>query len=161
MVVSQPLVCALDIATVTGFAFGTPDDAEPTIGSVKFGSAGANADAVFCAALTWSQRFFRDYKPDLLAIEDLLPAEAMRGKTQKHVRDRLAGLHACIRGNARAAGIFDVVVVSVGDIRQHFLGIRGGKGAAAKLETMRRCKALGWPVQSTDEADACAVWSHQ
>lgn len=155
------VVCALDLATVTGFAFGTPDEPEPTIGSVKFATAGASADAVFCAALTWAQRFFREHRPDILAIEALLPAEAMRGKTQRHVRDRLAGLHGIIRGAARAANIFDVVEVSVGDIRQHFLGMRGGKRAPAKLDTMRRCKVLGWPVENDNEGDACALWSHQ
>jgi len=155
------IVCALDLATTTGFAFGTPDDNEPTIGSVKFGTDGALPDAVFCAALTWAQRFFNEHKFDMLAIERLLPPEAMRGRTSRQVRDRLAGLHGVIRAVARNAGVFDITVVEVGDVRGHFIGQRGAKREAAKSEVMRRCRALGWPVHNDNEGDACALWSHQ
>ena len=155
------VVCALDLATTTGFAFGTSDDKEPMIGSVKFGTGGAYPDAVFCAALTWAQRFFREHKFDVLAIERLLPPQAMKGETTRAVRDRLAGLQGIIRGAAREAGIFDVVTVAVGDVRSHFIGQRGGKRAGAKLQVMRRCYALGWPVENDNEGDACALWSQQ
>ena len=161
MVVSQHLICAIDIATSCGVCYGVPDDSEPTIGSVRFGSDGANADAVFCAALTWSQRFFAEHKFSSVAIEKMLPPEAMPGRTSRQVRDRLAGLQGIIRGAARAAGIFSIVVVDVGDVRSHFIGMRGGKREAAKLQVMQRCKLLGWPVENSDEADAAALWSFE
>lgn len=155
------LVCALDLATVAGFAYGTPDDKTPVIGSVKFGSVGASSDAVFCAALTWAQRFFAEHKFDVLAIERLLPPQAMKGETTRAVRDRLAGLQGIIRGAARAAGIFEILTVPVGDVRGHFIGTRGAKREAAKSQTMRWCGLLGWRVANDNEADACALWSHQ
>ena len=155
------MVCALDLATTTGFAFGTPDDKAPAIGSVKFGTDGALPDAIFCAALTWAQRFFTEHKFDVVAIERLLPPQAMKGKTSRQVRDRLAGLQGIIRGAARAAGIFEILTVEVGDVRSHFIGIRGTKRGDAKAEVMRRCRLLGWPVENDNEGDACALWSHQ
>lgn len=155
------LVLALDIATTTGFAYGGPEQPSPKIGSVQFGSAAASPDAVFGAALAWANRFFAENKPDLIAIEKMLPPMAMSGKTTRSVRDRLAGLQGILRGAARNAGLFEVAMVDVGDIREHFIGQRGAKRDSAKLQTMQRCRQLRWTVDNDNEADAAALWSYQ
>jgi len=156
---SQSLVLALDVATVTGWARGRVGDM-PVSGSIRFGSPGASENAVFAHALTWISTVLEPQpRLDLLMIEGLLPPDAMKGSTTRQVRDRLAGLHGVVRAVAFLRGVYEIAQVSVGDVRMHFLGDRKLKSAAAKQETIRRCKALGWPVTDDNQADALAVWS--
>ena len=152
-------ILALDIATTCGWARGRVGSM-PVSGSVRFAAPGASENAVFGQALRWmSETLQPEPRPDLLIFEGLLPPAAMQGETTRQVRDRLAGLHGVVRAVAFLRGVYEIASVSVGDVRMHFIGARSLKREAAKRETIRRCKALGWPVEDDNQADALAVWS--
>ena len=75
------LVLALDVATRTGYALGRVGE-RPTFGSIRFGKSSSDDNVIFGAALDWTSRFLEPQpRPDLLALEALLPPTAMGGKT--------------------------------------------------------------------------------
>jgi hypothetical protein len=151
-------ILALDLATVTGFARGLVGEM-PTSGSIRFGAYGSNNNVVFANAIKWiSQLLEPQPRPRILIMESMLPPDAMKGKTNRGTRDRLAGLHGIMRGVAHLRGIREITEVSVSDVRGHFIGHRGAKRDLAKSETRERCKRLGWGDVDADAADACAVW---
>jgi hypothetical protein len=157
------IILALDLASVTGIAVGSPGGA-PTAWSVDLG-AGRSEDHRFSQALVLTHKLIEAHKPDLLAIE-----APIGGKTTSHF---LVGLVACVRGYAHNRKV-RVVRKEVAEIRKHFLGghitsahykhIKNPRQAkeaarnAGKAAVMQRCKALGWDAQDYDAADACALW---
>lgn len=154
-------ILALDIATTTGFARGRSDAAKPTCGSTRFGSANASNNAVFGACLRWIAQILKpEPRPDLLIVEAMLPPGARVGTTSRDVRDRLAGLHGCIRGVAHLHGVHRIEQATVGDVREHFIQDRGLKRDPAKRAVLERGRALGWiSDRDLDAADALALWS--
>lgn len=153
-------VLALDLATVTGFARGAIDAPAPTSGSIKFrGPGGASEQAIFGNCLDWITAELARAPVDMLVLEAMLPAGAMRGQTQRKTRDLLAGLRGIVIARANRARVFDIREASVLDVRGHFIGDRGLARDAAKREVMRQCRRLGWPVADDNAADACALWS--
>jgi hypothetical protein len=156
----RPLILGLDIATRCGHALGRVGET-PISGSVRFGNASSDEDVIFGSALDWCSQFLQPHpRPDVVMIEALLPPDAMKGHTSKAVRDRLAGLHGIIKAVAQLRGVARIETCSVGDVRAHFIGHRGAKRKTAKLETMRRCTALGWTYKDDNAADALAIWSY-
>lgn len=155
----QPDILALDLATVTGFARGRLGQ-KPVSGSIRFGRPKDSSQAVFGAALVWLEAQMLEPKPDIVIIERLLPPEAMKNKTSRAVRDRLAGLHGIARAAAHLHGIEEVTEASVGDVRRHFIGDGSLKRKPAKQVVIDRCVALGWQVEDDNAADACALWSY-
>ena len=154
------LVLALDVATRTGYALGRVGE-RPTFGSIRFGNASSNDNIIFASALDWCARFLDPQpRPELLAIEALLPPDAMGGRTTRNVRDRLAGLHGIVRAVACLHDIPRIEAYAVGDVRSHFIGDRKAKREVAKRETMRRCLQLGWNSPDDNAADALATWSY-
>jgi hypothetical protein len=158
---AKPLVWALDIATVTGFAVGRTD-AVPQAQAVRFAPSHASTIDVLCGGcLEWfSEIIERGPLPDILALEELLPPTARRGTTNTGAQHRLAGLHGVIRALARRAKIPEVVSANVQDVRQHFIHQRGLPREKAKQAVMHTCKLLGWQADDADCADALALWSH-
>jgi hypothetical protein len=151
------IIAALDLATTTGWARGTPDDAIPSSGVMRFGNAESSSDAIFGAALKWFSEFFKqEPRPTNLIMESLPPPTAMQGATSAATYARLAGLHGIARSAAHLRGIYDIGEISVLQVRQHFCGSR----AAGKQGVFDKCKALGWPVNDLNESDACAVWHY-
>jgi hypothetical protein len=157
---SKPLILALDVATRTGWALGRVGET-PRSGSCRFGHSSSDENVIFGAALNWASLFLQEQgPPQILMIEALLPPDAMRGRTSKAVRDRLAGLHGVIRGVAWLRHVEQIMDCTVGDVRAHFIGDRKAKREIAKRETMRRCAQLGWQCRDDNAADALAVWSY-
>lgn len=157
----MPDILALDLATTCGFARGRVD-ATPVCGSIRFGKTGASPNAVFAAALRWFTRALaQEPKPDLLILESMLSPDAKTGLTNRDVRDRLAGLHGCIRGVAHLNGIYEIDEATVGDVRAHFIQDRTLKRDPAKRAVLERCRQLGWISDADlDAADALALWSY-
>ncbi len=156
----KPLIWALDIATVTGFAIGRANE-RPKAHSVRFAPVGSTSDTLFGACLEWfSDTLEREPNPDILAIEDLLPPTARLGTTNTGVQHKLAGFHGIVRGLARHAQIPEVISASVLDVRQHFIQERTLKREAAKRAVYERCKMLGWTASDDNAADALALWSY-
>jgi Holliday junction resolvasome RuvABC endonuclease subunit len=154
-------ILALDIATTCGHARGRVGST-PIAGSVRFASVGASQNAILASAFDWFVELTKqEPRPDIVAIEALLPFAAMKGKrTQNH--DLLAYLHGVARVVFFKRGIFRIETHRAVDVRGHFIGDRSARREHAKRQTLRRCHALGWlEADSHDEdaADALALWS--
>lgn len=152
-------VLALDIATNTGVCVGQ-SGADPRAWSVNLGKA---PDAQrFSQALRLTASLLETHKPDLVAVE-----AAIGGPKASQY---LIGLVACVTGVCWDRRV-RCEPVHLGSVRKHFLGkslttrhFPHLKPAAAKkaikAEVMKRCELLGWPVETDDEADACAIWDY-
>jgi hypothetical protein len=154
-------ILALDLATITGWARGRVGET-PTSGSIRFGTREASDGAVFGHAIGWFSKLLEAQpRPDIIVLESMLPPGAKVGHTNSSTRDRLAGLHAIVRGVAhiRGEGAIELACYSVGDIRHHFIGERSLKRAQAKQAILTRCAMLGWQAVDNNAADALAAWS--
>jgi hypothetical protein len=155
-------VLALDLATVTGYARGVVGGT-PIAGSIRFGTREASEGAAFGHAIGWFSKLLEaEPRPDIIALEAMLPPGAKVGQTNSSTRDRLAGLHAIVRGVAhiRGGGEIEIACYSVGDIRHHFIGERGLRRAQAKEAILAKCAMLGWQAVDNNAADALAAWSY-
>mgnify|MGYP000010467430 CR=1 FL=1 len=152
------IVVALDIATQTGIAAGSPGG-KPKAWSVDLGK-GRGEDARFSKALVLTHELIERHRPDLIAVE-----AAIGGK---YASAFLIGVVACVRGVAANRGV-PVRSYTSGSVRKHFLGralakrdFPALKPAAAtkaiKGEVIARCRLLGWEVADDNAADACALW---
>ena len=152
------IIVALDIATQTGIAVGSPGG-KPKAWSVDLGK-GRGEDARFSKALVLTHELIERYRPDLIAVE-----AAIGGKFASAF---LIGVVACVRGVAANRGV-PVRSYTSGSVRKHFLGralakrdFPSLKPAAAtkaiKGEVIARCRLLGWEVADDNAADACALW---
>lgn len=157
---NNPLVLGLDVATTLGWARGHVDAVAPACGTIRFGTVRTSAPEIFGLAIRWAEAYIGGAKPDILVIEALLPPDAMHGETSKAVRDRLCGLHGIMLGIAHNSGVGEIVMASVGDVRNHFIGTRSLKRAQAKKAVMAKCQALGWSVADDNQGDAAATWSY-
>lgn len=152
------IIVALDIASVTGCAVGSPGRA-PKAWSVDLGK-GRSEDARFSKALVLTHDLIERYRPDLIAVE-----AAIGGKFASAF---LIGVVACVRGVAANRGV-PVRSFTSASVRRHFLGRALAKrdfptlkpAAATKAikgEVIARCRLLGWDVPDADSADAAALW---
>jgi len=154
------MVLGLDIATVTGFAYGRVNANRPTWGCKRMGSASAPSSEVFGVAMKWAREFFEQVRPDVLMMEALLPPSAMPARTTRAVRDRLCGLNAIMMAVAHETGVGEIGCVEVNKIRDHFIYGHSLKRHLVKAAVIRKCKELDWHVSNDNEADACACWSY-
>jgi hypothetical protein len=156
----QPLIWALDIATVTGWAVGRVGG-KPLAISVKLAPAGSSSDVLFQGCYEWfSAALEIGPVPDILGIEELLPPIARRGATSTSTQHRLAGLHGVIRALAMHHRVGEIAGANVQDIRQHFIHDRTLRRDSAKLAVLRTCEMLGWPAADNNCGDALALWSY-
>lgn len=152
-------VLALDLATTTGWAYGAPGSV-PKCGHIRFAPPGASRAQVYRVFRTWMEDKWnvRDHQPDLIVYELPMQPLHMKGKTNIDTSKLLLGLAEHLEEWS-----FDVIELreaTVAQVRSHFLG-SNMKSAIAKHETFERCKMIGWPVETTDESDACALWHYQ
>lgn len=153
-------ILAMDIATHTGIAVGD-SRGSPRAWSVDLGNP--PDDRRFSNVLRLTHDLIEQHAPDLIVVE--APVGGPKASAY------LIGLVACVRGCAFNRNV-RCEVAHLGTVRKHFLGKSLSvkhyphlKAAAAKKaikgEVMQRCRLLGWPVDSDDEADALAIfdWS--
>jgi len=152
------MIVALDIATVTGVAVGSPGR-PPKAWSVDLGK-GRSEDARFSQVLVLTHGLIERHRPSLIAIE-----AAVGGPKASAY---LIGLVACVRGCAANRGV-PVQTFPINSIRKHFTGralaLRDfphlkplAAKRAIKQVVMDRCRMLGWDVPDADAADAAALW---
>src|SRR5262245_55757520 len=154
-------ILALDVASTCGWARGRIGDRAPTCGSVRFAKQGASHDAIFGAAGTWMIDLLKqEPKPDVVAIEALLPPHVIRKRsTQEH--DLLPGLHGVIRMVLFLKGVYRPQLVPVQTWRKHFIDLSVVAKGEAKQHVLRKCRSLGWLERADDDAaDACGLWSY-
>ena len=157
---TTPLIWAIDLATITGLATGRVGET-PIAHSIKLAPQGASANLLFVGCLHWfSDALVKGPKPDIVAIEELLPPIARRGKTSTGAQHRLAGLHGIVRALACHHDVREVTSANVLDVRQHFIHERTFKREDAKRRVHDTCKMLGWHAADDNCADALALWSY-
>lgn len=151
-------VLALDLASVSGWAYGDPGGA-PTHGYIRFAKAGSSHEAIFASAMRWMTGMMR-IKPSLVVWESPLSTVFRRGRTTTDTTSILFGLPAVIGAVAFEHGVYDLRKADTRDVRNFFIG-SNPKRARAKPMVIAQCKRQGWNVTDDNEADALAVWHYQ
>ncbi|HEY2757507.1 MAG TPA: hypothetical protein VGJ01_17395 [Pseudolabrys sp.] len=152
-------VLALDLATKTGWAYGSPG-AVPKSGSLRFAREGATMAAHLVGCRKWLVDFIAVNETRLVVFEAPLTPDLMRGRTNISTIRLLIGLAAIVEECLYGRGI-DVREARVSDVRAHFLGSNRFKRDEAKRATKELCARIGWPAVDDNAADALALWSYQ
>lgn len=152
-------ILAYDLATCTGWCEGVPGG-EPRYGSIRFAPAGSSTAAIFGGAIKTFVERLQAFRPRVVVFEAPFAPSVMRGKTNANTARILLGLPAILEGCCYRLGVHDLREVSVGDVRQHFLGTRKLRSAEAKRAVIERCRALGFSPTDDNAADAIAVWHY-
>jgi hypothetical protein len=152
-------VLALDLATTTGWAYGVPGSI-PRFGHIRFSKPGTSHAETYRAFRNWLDAKWnvRDEQPDAVVYESPAVPTIHSGKTNIDTIRLLVGFAEHLE--EWCWGKVKVEEVRVSTVRVHFLG-QNLKSQQAKTETMRRCRMLGWEVNTHDEGDACALWHYQ
>lgn len=155
------MLLALDVATVTGYAWG-PLDGVPKADSIRFGSKNPTDDEVWLAALRWLHDFLKVARPDVVALEAPIMSSAPAGGSNPHTQLRLTGLQAVLRAVVAANLPRAAKLVHVQSARKFFIGRGNLPGQEAKHQVKRRCIELAWlPADAPgfDRSDALCVWA--
>jgi len=151
-------VLALDLASVTGWAYGPPG-ANPQCGHLRFGKPGTSRAAIYRTFRQWLDDTWgkRDEIPDMIVYESPAVPSLMSGKTNIDTTRMLMGLSEHLE--EWAYGKTELSEATVSQVRCHFLG-SNMKAKIAKPLTLERCLDYGWMCETTDEADAAALWDY-
>jgi hypothetical protein len=150
-------VLALDLASVTGWAFGKPGTV-PKFGTHRFVKSGEPRAAAYRQFRLWLDLFCSAHKTNLVVFESPALPMVMHGKTNINTIKMLMGFAEHLE--EWCYNRVELREATVAQVRAHFLG-SNMKSAIAKPRTVQQCRDLGWMVDTTDEADACALWSYQ
>jgi hypothetical protein len=150
-------VLALDLATVTGFAYGFPGSI-PQFGDIRFNKPGGSHAAAYRAFRYWLEQFVSAYPTDLIVFESAAVPSHMLGRTNVKTTKFLFGLSEHLE--EWCYDRIELREATVSQVRCHFIG-SNMKSAEAEPETITKCKFLGWDVENHDQADACALWDYQ
>lgn len=160
MAVCGPIL-SCDLATASGFAFGTPGE-KLIYGAVRLGGPGSSVGQRLHAFRRWFYEFTALSMPSIFVFEAPLNVGVMNriGSRPETVR-LLFGLCAVAEEAAIDRGIPVIREVNVQDVRKHFLGQRtfAGGRKESKAAVIHRCQQLGWSPQDDNVADALAIWS--
>lgn len=151
-------ILALDIATVTGMAFGIPGG-EPEYNFHRMATKDSTDDEAVAEMIRWLNGLFKQYQPTHFYREATLPSSGMGKKTTHATSTRLISLHRAAGGVATLLGIprnkrRDVYPQTH---RKFFVGT--ARPENPKQATINRCKEMGWAPQDDNVADALAIWS--
>lgn len=155
-------ILALDVATVTGWAYGTVGRPVSS-GSLRFGPATPTCDEdVFYAAMVWLNDQLGTLRPNVVAIEAPIQSAAAGGRSNPKTMGRLIGLQAVLRTVVRARLPSVARLVNVQSARKSFIGSGNLPGEEAKRRVRARCLELGWvdaAAASFDRCDALCVFA--
>lgn len=148
-------ILALDLATVTGHALGTPDEGVLSHGSYALPKTGEDIGTYLAAFRGWLNEAINNLLPDEIVFESPI----LRGRSGTNIITlrKLYGL----------AGMTEVVALDQGlqcseaqlaNVRTHFLG-RGfpRDSKLRKKATVAKCIDRGWKAQDDNAADALAL----
>lgn len=158
-------ILALDLATVTGFAYGKPGE-RPKTGSVRFGRVGDPRPVSYRAYREWLRKMLdgpatvraADYF-DLVVFESPSMSVMHTGKTNVDTLKKLIGFSE--HTEELCHGIVELREANVAQVRAFFLGSARIKREEAKRLTIRKCAEYGWEVGDDNAADAAALWAYQ
>jgi hypothetical protein len=151
-------ILALDLATVTGWALGAVGS-DPTFGHMRFAKRGEPHAKAYRELRLWLDKMLAWNKAvNLIVYESPAVPSFMGGKTNIDTTRLLFGLAENLEEFCHDR--VELREASVSQVRAHFIG-QNLKSKIAKPMTMEKCRDLGWMCTSTDESDACALWSYQ
>lgn len=142
-------VVALDLATMTGVAVGSPG-ASPFWWTEDLGEG----DGRLARLIRIVHAIVTEHRPTEIAIE--APMLNGMGKAA-HTLKFLIQANGVVRAAARIARV-PVKEEAVNSIRKHFLGQPPKGRDNVKRATIARCHAIGWKVTDDNQADALALW---
>lgn len=152
------LVLALDIATRTGVAFGSPG-ATPRCTTINFAKLAKTPQARLVKVKEAAATLAR-LRPALVVYEAPIGGQK--------VNQALIGFAAIMEAEFASRGI-PVLRANLRTVRKHFLGREPRKDDfpgqpeawvrdEIKRLVVRRCRAIGYEVADDDQADAAAIW---
>jgi hypothetical protein len=154
-------VLALDLATICGWAFGSPNGSRIEYGSFKLPSTDHDIGRFLIAFDDWLDKIIERFAPDEIIFESpVLPA-----KTTLPVLRKLYGLAGQTEIIARRNKI-PCREASISAIRWKFIGVRFAPKSIrdkrirriwVKEATMRECRRRGFRVSDDNQADALAL----
>jgi hypothetical protein len=152
-------VLALDLATTTGFAYGSPGGT-PVFGHIRFGKPGAERAAMYRDFRNWMHVKWneRGHQPSLIVYESPAVPSFMGKKTNINTTRFLMGLAEHLE--EWAYNRIELHEATTSQVRCHFIG-QNFKASVAKPYTLERCHELGWMAATHDESDALALWNYQ
>jgi len=149
-------ILALDLATVTGYAWGVPG-AIPQCGHIRFTKPGSTRPRTYRAFRDWFDQMWPKVTPDLIVYESPAVPSFMAGKTNIDTTRLLYGLAEHLE--EICYGKIELREATASQVRCHFLG-QNLKAKIAKPMTLERCRDLGWQCETVDESDAAALWDY-
>jgi len=148
-------VLALDIATQSGWAYGSAGEA-PRHGTYRVPSTGDDLGRFAYAFAQWLTHKLRELQPKEIVFEsNILPRE-----TNITTLKKLYGLAVVTELVALSEGV-PCSEISAGEWRRAFLGQHYPKKARRdelKRAVVSACRQMGWEPHSTDDADAIGIW---
>ncbi len=144
-------VLCLDLAGVTGWAYGLLTDDKPIFGVwmlPKLGGEGAK----YAAFENTLADTMEACQPSWMVIEAALPPQAQTHTSSAH---QAYGLRAIALSEAYRASV-PWSSVDAMTARLEVLGV--ARPPDAKAAVIAWCRKRGWAVQHHDSADACVLW---
>ncbi|MES2695095.1 MAG: hypothetical protein V4773_16600 [Verrucomicrobiota bacterium] len=151
-------ILALDLATSTGWAYGSPGTKHLEFGSLRFGKPGADRAGKYRTFRTWLSMHLSTHPAELVVFESAASATAMSGRTTMDIIKWLVGM--CEHLEEFCYERVELREGKTSDVRNYFIG-NNPKREIAKAKTIEKCRSFGWNVANDDEADACALWCYQ
>ena len=172
---TKPLILALDLATLSGFAIGRIGE-RPDFGTWKLKSTEDDADRAFRNLTCKIRDIIGVYGvPDFCVYEAPISPGALRQEPVSFEGSAVTAVKQVRRTNAKttyllvglaavAAGVPGAWGVSpkrvhVATARKSFLGT--GRPPDPKMAVIRQCRLLGFDVLDDNAADALALWHHE
>lgn len=150
-------VLALDLATVTGWAYGKPEE-KPLFGSQRFGKQGSSRARTYRSFRLWLDVFCSARPPTMIVFESAATPSWMAGRTNIDTVKLLMGLTEHLE--EWCCDRFELREASTSQVRTHFIG-RNLQSKIAKPLVVARCRERGWMVEDDNQGDACAIWDYQ
>lgn len=145
-------LCALDLATTTGYAFGMPGDPPSEIESGYLKLPGKlGSGAVFVAYETWLRAALARWQPRLVVYEAPFLDQH---RTSIDVATRLIGLGVLTVKCCHEAKVYRVEQANNSAVKKAIVG--SGKGA--KADMIFAVRQYGFNVSEDNEADAIGIW---
>lgn len=145
-------ILALDIATCTGFAYGSPRHGErATSGSIRFQRTHTMARFEM-----WLDRLMENEGITHVVFERPMDPRRMPRVTNFDTTRRLIGMCGCAEARAGVNGA-ECSEVDVGKVRYALLARRPQKGKG-KTMVADLVKVLGYRPKDDNESDALAIW---
>ena len=154
------MIVALDLATLTGFAYGPGDTGElPMLGSVRMPSTGDDLGRFLRFYRDWLTGMLSEVEPTILIYESPVLHNSTSLMTVRKLNG-LCGMTEVVAGDLNLAyrkngdAEIELAEVSPTSVKKALTG----NGRAEKDDMIRAARLYGLNPACSDEADAFGVW---